>query len=178
MELRQVAILVNADHRLQERAMRGDLVHPVRKRRGQTAELADEVGVPEHPVLHAHPALGARFRRARTQHQAWKIHGPAMRRRVGAVVVAELALVTEIDDFLDVGRRQLLHVAVDRVDVDSIEHHLEGRTERQASPTSVADVVDAPELAVDVAAVPELGRPYVEGIHVIRRCTRSGRRRQ
>ena len=43
-------------------------------------------------------------RRPRPQHQPRKIHRPPMRRRVRAMVEAELALITEIDHFLDVAR--------------------------------------------------------------------------
>jgi hypothetical protein len=48
----------------------------------------------------------------------------------GAVVEAELALVAEVDDFLDVGDGRLLDVPVDRVGVEAIEHHLERGAER------------------------------------------------
>jgi hypothetical protein len=43
------------------------------------------------------------------------------------VVVAELALVAEVDDFLHVGGGQLLHVAVHGVRLEAVEHHLERR---------------------------------------------------
>jgi len=49
------------------------------------------------------------------------------------VVVAELALVAEVHDLLDVGRGKLLHVAVHGGGVQPVEHDLEGRAERQAA---------------------------------------------
>jgi hypothetical protein len=56
----------------------------------------------------------------------------AMRRRVRTVVVAELALVAEVDDFLHVGGGQLLHVAVDGVRVEAANITLnEGHSGRQ-----------------------------------------------
>src|SRR5204862_2220800 len=124
MELRKVAVLVDAGHRLQQRAVHGELVHPVRQRRREASELPDEVRVAEHPVLKCH-AGRAGIGRARAQQQAREVDGPAMRRGIGAVVVTEFALVTEIDDFLDVRGRQLLDVAIDGVDVDPIEQDLE-----------------------------------------------------
>jgi hypothetical protein len=164
VELRKVAVLVDPDHGLHQRAVRAELVHPVRQRRGEAPELSDEVGVPEHPILEAH-AGRPRVRRARPQHEPWKIDRPPMRGRIGAMVEAELALVAEVDDFLDVSMRQLLDIAVHAVDVDSIEHDFERRTQRQTPPTPVTDVVDAPQLPVDVAAVPKLGCPDIKRIH-------------
>jgi hypothetical protein len=85
------------------------------------------------------------------------------------VVVAELALVAEIDDFLEIRLRQLVDVAIDRLDVDAVEQHLERRTQRQAPPAPRAHVEDAPHLLVDLPEVPELGPGKIE-----RRIARHG----
>jgi len=78
------------------------------------------------------------------------------------VVEAELALVTQVHDLAGVGGRKLLDVAVDRLDVEAVEQHLEGRTERQAPPTARADVVDAAKLGIDLRRIPERRRVDVE----------------
>jgi hypothetical protein len=81
------------------------------------------------------------------------------------VIEAELALVAEVDDFLHVGARQLVDVAVDRLDVHPVEEHLERRTQRQTPPTPAADVVDPPQLLINRGKVPELRLPDVERSH-------------
>ena len=152
---------MDAGDRLHERPVNGQLVHPVRQRGREAAELPHQVGVAEHPVLQRH-AAAPRVHRSRPQHQPWKIDRPAMRRRIRAVVVAELALVAEVDDFLHVGRRQLLDVPVDRLDVDPAEHHLERRTQRQTPPTPIADVVHPPQLGIDRRRLPKLRQLHIE----------------
>ena len=92
-------------------------------------ELADQIGVAERAILQTHPALPS-LSGAGAQHQPRKVDLPPVRRRVRAVIEAELALITEIDDFLDVRRGQLVDVAVDSLHVHAIEQHLERRTQR------------------------------------------------
>ena len=79
MKLRQPALAMDAGDRLHERPVDGQLVHPVRQRGREAAELPHQVGVPEHPVLELH-AAAARVHRPRPQHQPWEIDRPAMRR--------------------------------------------------------------------------------------------------
>src|SRR2546426_845423 len=81
------------------------------------------------------------------------------------MVEAELALVAEVDDLLEVARRQLLDIAVDGVHVQPVEEDLERRAEREAAAAAAADVVDAPELRVDRRSVPELRRSEVQRAH-------------
>src|SRR5262249_20228403 len=158
--------LVDARDRLHESAVYRELVHPVGERRGERPELADEVGVAEHPVLEAEAGL-ARVGGPGPQHQPRKVDLPAVRGRVRAVIEAELALIAEIDHFLDVGRRQLVDVAVDRLHVHAIEQHLERRTQRQAPPAPAANVIDPPQLLVDRTKIPELRPPDIERRHVM-----------
>src|SRR5262249_29175915 len=87
---------------------------------------------------------------------------PAGGRRVRAVVVAELALVAEGHDLLDVGGGELVDVAVDGGRVEAVEHHLEGRAQGQAAPAPRARVVDASQLLVELVELPEIGLPDVE----------------
>jgi hypothetical protein len=167
VELGHVPVLVDAQQRLHERAVHGQLVHPVRQRRAQPPEPADEVGAAQEAVLQTHAGL-TRLRRARPQHQPGKVDFPAVRRRVRTVVEAELALIAEIDDFLDVRRRQLVHVAVDRLDVHPVEQHLERRTQRQAPPAATADVVHTPHLPVNRPEIPKLRLPKIQTRHALR----------
>lgn len=46
---------------------------------------------------------------------------------------------------------------VDGLGVEAVKHHLERGAERRAARATSADVVDAPELGVDVVQFPELG---------------------
>jgi hypothetical protein len=81
------------------------------------------------------------------------------------MIEAELALITVVDDPLQVRAGQPLRVAVDLVPVQRGEQTLEGRAEGQAAPTAIADVGDAPQLAVELVPVPELRRPDVKDRH-------------
>ena len=177
VELRQIAPFVDPRHRLHEGAVHRQLVQPVHEGRGQAPELPDELGVAEHPVLERH-ALLPRLGGAGAQHEPREVDLPSVRRRVGAVVVAALALVAEVHDFLDVARGQLLDVAVHGVHVEPVEQHLERRAERQTPPAAAADVVDPPQLTVDAAELPELRRFQVAGRHDVRSSspTDGGRR--
>jgi len=155
---------VDARDRLHEGAVHRELVHPVGERRGARAELADEVGVAEHPVLEADAGL-SRLSGPGPQHQPRKVDLPPVRGRVRAVIEAELALIAEVDHFLDVGRRQLVDVAVDRLDVDPIEQHLERRTQRQTPPAPAANVINPPQLLIDRSQIPELRTLDIERRH-------------
>ena len=42
---------MDAHHRLHERAVQRQLVHPVRERRREASQLADEIGIAENPIL-------------------------------------------------------------------------------------------------------------------------------
>jgi hypothetical protein len=72
------------------------------------------------------------------------------------MVETELALITEIDHFLHIRLRQLLHIPIDRIHIQSIKQHPERRTQRQTPPTPTTDVIDPSELGIDLSKVPEL----------------------
>ena len=64
-------------------------------------------------------ALFARLHDLGAAHEFRKVEFPIVRRVIGAVVVAELALVAEVDDltcFTRVELRRLLFVAIDRLE--------------------------------------------------------------
>ena len=162
VEARKLAILVYAHDRLHERALWGKRGGPVGEGRGHAAQLSHQLRIAEEAVLEGH-SPGPRFRRARAQHQSREVHLPAVRRGVGTVVVAELALVAEIHHLFHVPGGKLLHIAVHRVEIEPVEQHLEGRTEGEAPSAAAADVVDAAKLAVDGIQLPEIGLPDIEG---------------
>ena len=161
------AVPVDPDRRLHQAAVDLEARDPVRQGRRRAPELADQLGVAEKAILQRHALLPGR-RGPRAQHEAREIDLPPVRRRVRAMVVAELALIAEVDDFLDVGGRQLLDVAVHGIRVEPVEHHLERRAQRQAAPAARADVVDAAQLRVHLVELPEIRLPNVE-------CHRVGR---
>jgi len=161
MEGGQLPVLVDAHDGLHQRALWRQRGRPVGYGRGQAPEAPDQLGVSEEAILERYTLLPG-FGRARAEHEPRKVDLPAVRRRVRAVVVAELALVAEVYDLLDVLGRELLDVPVHRVDVEAVEQHLEGRTQRQAAPAAAADVVHAAKLRVHGVELPELCPPYVQ----------------
>jgi hypothetical protein len=142
--------------------MHRELRHPVGERRGEAAHPPDQVGVAEKAILEA-DAVDASLGRSRAEHEAWKVDLPAMRWRVWTVVIAELALIAEVDDRLQVGGREFVDVAVDGLGVDPIEHDLERGAEWQTAPAAAADVVDTTQLDVEFSRLPEVRRPDIEG---------------
>src|SRR5438876_4839166 len=164
LELGQVPFLVDTRYRLHERAMHTELVHPVRQGCAEAPEPADEVRVAEKSVLKRDAVL-PRLGGAGAQHEPREVDLPAVRRCIRAVIETELALVAEVDDFLDVRCGQLFHVAVDGVDIHPIEQHFERRAERQTPPTAAAYVIDPPQLLVDGAELPELRILDIETRH-------------
>src|SRR5207249_5611038 len=88
-----------------------------------------------------------------------------VRRRVRAVIEAELALIAEIDHFLDVGGRELVDIAVDRLHVHAVEQHLERRTQRQAPPAPPTNVIAPPQLLINRSQIPKLRTLDIERSH-------------
>src|SRR5439155_6753814 len=120
---------------------------PVCQRRQERAEFADPVGPDEQPV----PPTGfplLRLELLPPDHEPREIDLVLMRRGVGAMVVAELAVVALIGDLLKVARRQLAQVAV--AGVNSLEERVKGRREIKTPPTTVAYLKDAQGLMDDV----------------------------
>src|SRR2546426_2752384 len=137
---------MNADDPVQDPAKPRLRVGPVRERRQQRAEFADPVGPDEQPVPPAGLAL-LRLELLPADHEPREVDLVLMRRGVGAMVIAELAVVALVSDLLKVARRQLAQVAV--AGVNSLEERVEGRTEIKTPPTTVADLKDAQGLLDD-----------------------------
>jgi hypothetical protein len=75
------------------------------------------------------------------RHEERKVDAVLMRRRIGTMVETELAIVALIDDAMMVRRGQFGDVAL--VPIDPIQERVERRTEIEATPTTIADVIDA-----------------------------------
>ena len=97
VERRQRAVLVDADHGLHERPGGAERPCPVGQRRRQAAEAPTARCCRGSGPAGSRPPAWPRGL-ARAQHQPREVDLPAVRRRVGAVVVAELALVAEVHD--------------------------------------------------------------------------------
>src|SRR5437867_10373697 len=152
---------MNADDPVQDPAKPRLRVGPVRERGHQRAEFADPVGPDEQPVPPAgFPLL--RLELLPPDHEPRKIDLVLMRRGIGAMVVAELAVITFVGDLLKVARSQLAQVAV--AGVDSLEERVKGRTEIKTPPTTVADFKDAQSLLDDGGTL-ERGRNKINTLH-------------
>jgi len=81
--------------------MRAELVEQFGQRRRERAERADQRGVAEHPILQAHSRAARSAARARSIRRGKSTASDAAACRGSGV--AELALVAEVDDVLDVG---------------------------------------------------------------------------
>ena len=116
-----------------------------------------------HPLLGPDPLLLAHGVHA--AHQPREVELPLVRRHVGTLHVAELALVALIDDFVALGVTQRADVTVVLVDVP--EHRREGRAQVEAQSAPVAEVEDAVEFLAERSGV-EVGRilRVVRGGHV------------
>ena len=155
---RQLAVLVHAEHRLHRRARRFQSIHAVnslsdnRDRR----ELAERIGGGEQPIAELNPF--AKLDCLRAQHHVGEVDVPRMRRHVGALRhVAEIAEVALVDHLPVV----LFRHAVDLHGlgaVDEIEQRGKRGAQVHASAAAVADLEDAPELALGLRLVPELRR--------------------
>jgi len=85
-----------------------------------------------------------------------------MGRGIGAVVVAELALVAVVQDGFEVPRGELLRIAIDHRIIQAGEHDVKGGTEVIATPAAVADVEDPAKLSLQGPSVPEAIRTKIE----------------
>ncbi|MCG3778278.1 MAG: hypothetical protein JW388_0991 [Nitrospira sp.] len=95
---------------------------PIGHRCQQTSKAADQIRLDQEPIAPAHPARGRQVLFP-GDHQPGKVQTILMRRRIGAMVVAELTVVTFVDDLLMVGRRQLRDIAL--ILVDAIQQRVE-----------------------------------------------------
>jgi hypothetical protein len=160
MEARQRAVALDAERLLEQGAAGPRGVGPVGQRRGGRAERSQRVRAAQPSVLPAH-AFSRRPRRLGPQHQAREIDVEAVRRGVGAVVEAQLALPAEVDDAPVVGGGDLRDVPLRRV--DPLEHEIEARAEAVAPAAPIADPGDARELLLDGRGVEEGGVGGIEG---------------
>ena len=64
-----------------------------------------------------------------------------MRRRIGTVIVAELAVIALINDSMMVSECEFADVAL--IPINTVEQGIERRTKIKAAPASIADFVDA-----------------------------------
>lgn len=78
-----------------------------------------------------------------------------MRRSIGAVVEAELALVAEIGDASQVRGAKLFRFPIYGIPVETAEEIVERRAEIIAAPAPIADIEDPLELALDLRLIPE-----------------------
>jgi hypothetical protein len=111
VDAREVAIPMDPQHGLHEGPMHRQFVHPVREGSGQASQFAHQIRIAAKPVLEAPPSR-AGVCGPGAQHEAREIHLPAMGRRIGTVVVAEFALIPEIDHLLHIADGQLLDISV------------------------------------------------------------------
>ena len=118
------------------------------------------------PFLDADQLLLAH--RVHPAHEAREVELPLVRGHVGALHVAELALVALVDDLVALGVGQLRDVAV--VLVDEAEQRRERGAQVEAEPAPVAQVEDPVELLA------ERGRVEVLGIGGVVRGGHRGRR--
>ncbi len=102
-------------------------------------------------------------------HQGREVDAPLVRGRVGAVVVAELAVEAEFVDFVETGHRHALDLAIGCV--DQFEESREGRAEREAAAALVADFARAPEFALELLWI------AVVRVPITQLCGRNFRRR-
>ena len=148
-------LAVDAECFLREDAQQRLRVRPVHEARDRAGgEAAETVGIAEDALAECDAAL-AHFRQLRAEHEPWKIDRELVRRRVGALHVAELALVAEVDDLVHLDGRERADLAAAGllVPVDRVEERRERRAVVEAHPAGVADVEDAAELGVDRGVV-------------------------
>jgi hypothetical protein len=84
-------------------------------------------------------------------HQAGKIEGVLMRRRIGTVVETELTIIALIDDPMVVGGRELGDVAF--IPIDAVEQRVERWTKIEAASAAIADFIDALRVFLELRGI-------------------------
>src|SRR5690348_5966387 len=97
LERKDTPVAMHTGHCLADPPDDWPLHQPVERPGGQTAHSADKIGGDEPPVPPTDPSL-SRQAPFPEDHQMGKIDLVLVRRRVGAVIEAELAIVTFIDN--------------------------------------------------------------------------------
>jgi hypothetical protein len=122
-----------------------------------STDAAQRVGPPQeligHPLPERHTLLLAH--RVDPAHEPREVELPFVRRHVGALHVAELALVALVDHLVALGVGQRRDVAV--FGVDEVEQGRERRAQVEAEPAAVAQVEDPVELDGERAGSKYLG---------------------
>jgi hypothetical protein len=96
------------------------------------------------------------------EHQAWEIDDPPVGRRIGAVVIAELTLVTFVSYHPQIPRSKLVGLAVHLFIIEAPKERVERRAKWIAPPTAVTDIEDPAQLLIQSRLTPELLRCQVE----------------
>jgi hypothetical protein len=92
------------------------------------------------------------------KHQAWKIDDPPVGRRIGAVVIAELALVTFVSHHPQIPCAKLVCLAVHLFIIETAKEGVERGAEGIAPPAAVTDIEDPAQLLIQSRLTPELLR--------------------
>ena len=128
---------------------------PVGQRSGESGEPADEIGLDQQTVPPAHASLGG-IPLFPQHHELGKIQRILMRRRVGTMVVAELAIVTLVHHALMLGRHDAFDMAV--VPVDAVEERVERRAEIETATASVANLIDPQRIFRELSGIDRLNQ--------------------
>ena len=144
-------VAVQAEDRFQQAPNPLCRENPVGQRGGQAAEFPDQVRFDQQAVapgraLFPDPLLFPRG------HETREIDPVVMGRRVRAVVVTELAVITFLLDPFVIRGGQPGNVAL--ILVDPVQQCVEGRTEVETAPAAVAHVEDAIRLPNEIVARP------------------------
>ena len=96
----------------------------------------------------------------RAQHDAWEIKVPNMRRSIGAMVIAKLALIAQVNHFLIVVG--LENRSVLTRSINALEHEVKRRAEVKTPPALMTYVENPGKFLVQVTAIPEKRGPDIK----------------
>jgi len=151
---------VNPYRFLHDEASRRKAVDPVEDGRGQAAQAADGISHAQDAVLQGDPPPGANG--ARAQDQAREVELILVGWGVGALHVAQFALVAEIYDMIKGGCRQGGYITIGCV--NRVEEGREGGTQVEAEATAVTDIGNAAPFFLQSVLIPEDGDGWVKVI--------------
>ena len=126
-----------------------------------TPQGADHIRLDQPPIAPAHATRLGQMLLPR-DHQPGKVERILMRRRIRAVVIAELAVITLIGDPMVFGRCELGDVSL--ILVDAVEQRVERRTQIEAASAAIADLIDALRVFLQLRWVD--GIDQAQAIHV------------
>jgi len=90
-----------------------------------------------------------------SKHLTWEIYVEAVGWRIGTVVIAKLALVTEIQNVICVARGKFLSVAIYGVGVQPFKHEVERWAEAETTTTAIADVKYLGDVLLELRGAPK-----------------------